>query len=108
VVVSRKELLGHGVIRAENIESALSIEHCYNEIVVIGGSSIYEQTIEYADKLIITEIDAEAMADAYFPKIDKNIWKVNTVTEGGTTPYNFKFIEYIRNESSGIPRRETS
>src|SRR4051812_12063124 len=34
-----------GAVHAKDIESALSIDHCYPELVVIGGASVYNQTI---------------------------------------------------------------
>jgi len=98
IVVSTQEL--HGLaIRARSIDEAFSIEHCYPELVVIGGASIYEQTINRADKLIITHIDAEFNADTFFPIIDLSIWKINTTIDGSNETYNYKFVEYIRNES---------
>ena len=41
---------------------------------VIGGGTIYEQTIDLADQLEITLVDATLDADTYFPKITK-IWQ---------------------------------
>jgi dihydrofolate reductase len=101
VVVSRRDLHGCAAIPAKSIEAALSIEHCYPELVVIGGASIYEQTIDLADKLVITHVDAEFEADTYFPKIDLTKWKINSIVEGHDINFNYKFIEYIRNENSG-------
>ena len=68
-------------ISAHSIESALSVEHCYNELVVIGGASIYNQTIELADKLVITHVDAEFEADVFFPEIDLTKWKINSILD---------------------------
>lgn len=54
------------------------LAHCPEDahIYVIGGESIYRQTIDIADELCITEIDAQApQADAYFPEIDPKIWE---------------------------------
>lgn len=95
VVVSHKNLYGDA-IKAKNIKEALSIEEFYPELVVIGGESIYNQTLEFADKLVITHIDAEFEADAYFPTIDCSIWKVNNILGIGITPYHYTFVEYGR------------
>lgn len=100
VVISRKDLHGCGAIPAKSIEAALSIEHCYPELVIIGGASVYEQTIDIADKLVITHVDAEFEADTYFPKIDLTKWKINSIVEGNDINFNYKFVEYIRNEVS--------
>jgi dihydrofolate reductase len=107
VVISSQDLNGVA-IRAKDIESALSIDHCYPEIVVIGGASVYNQTINQADKLVITHIDADFEADVFFPKIDTTVWKINSILDGSNETYKYKFVEYIRNESMGSSKRETS
>ncbi|MBN9062220.1 MAG: hypothetical protein BGP06_09175 [Rhizobiales bacterium 65-9] len=46
-----------------------------NEIVSGGGGEIYAQMIGMADRLHITEIDAEPEGDALFPAIDPAIFR---------------------------------
>ncbi len=107
IVISTQDLSGLA-IRAKDIASVLSIDHCYPELVVIGGASVYNQTIIVADKLVITHIDASFEADVFFPKIDKSIWEINSSVESRNELYNYRFVEYIRNESSRNIKRETS
>ena len=46
------------------------------EIFVIGGAEIYKEFLEYADRLYITEVDAEMTdLDAFFPSWDKSKYK---------------------------------
>ena len=106
IVISTQDL-GSLTIRAKGIDDALSVAHCYPEVVIIGGASIYEQTIDKADKLVITHIDAEFVADKFFPEIDLAKWKINTTIDGSNETYKYKFVEYIRNESSGDTKRKT-
>lgn len=102
IVISTQNL--HGVtISAKTIEQALSVNYCYPEIVIIGGESVYRQTIDYADKLIITHIDAEFEADAFFPDINKTQWQINSTVDSNNGTYNYKFVEYIRNEDKRNP-----
>lgn len=96
IVVSSHEI--NGVVRARDIDSALSIDYCYPEIVVIGGESVYRQTIDRADKLVITHVDADFKADTFFPPIDLTKWRINSTIDGSNETYNYKFIEYVRNE----------
>lgn len=100
IVISTQDL-GSMTIRAKSIDEALSIDHCYPEVVIIGGASIYSQTIDRADKLVITHIDAEFKADKFFPIIDLTKWKINSSIDGSNETYNYKFVEYIRIESNG-------
>ena len=69
IVITHRDL-GNLAITAKDIESALSVQNCYPELVIIGGASIYNQTIEHADKLVITHVDAEFTADTFFPEIN--------------------------------------
>lgn len=59
-----------------NIEEIKMIakEHPDKTIYIIGGGSIYEQTIDLADELIITEFNTKAEGDTVFPEIDSDIW----------------------------------
>ncbi len=70
---------------------------------VIGGGSIYAQTISDADRLIITHIHTVISdADTFFPEIDSSVWKVAERSEMMTDPetgYTFEFVEYIRMSS---------
>ncbi|MFD2583885.1 dihydrofolate reductase [Pedobacter vanadiisoli] len=40
------------------------------EVFIIGGESIFKQTLEYCNKLYVTRIDASFQADSFFPKFD--------------------------------------
>lgn len=100
IVISRQILKCNHAIHAISIEDALSISHCYDEIVIIGGQSIYEQTISLADKLVITHIDDSATADVYFPLIDLSVWKVNSERKSKSINPSFVITEYTRHESS--------
>jgi dihydrofolate reductase len=101
IVISAQDL--HGLaIRAKTIPEALSIDYCYPELVVIGGASVYNQTIALAHKLVITHVDAAFEADRFFPEIDSTSWKINTVVDSNDELHKYKFVEYVRNESIGI------
>jgi len=67
------------------------------DIYVIGGASIYKQTIDKAHKLYITQVHEEYEGDVYFPEIDMTKW-VESVHENHD---KFSFVTYIRkiNES---------
>jgi dihydrofolate reductase len=45
------------------------------EIAVIGGAEIYRQTLARADRLYLTEVDAEPEADTFFPTFDRGDWR---------------------------------
>ena len=46
------------------------------EIFVVGGASIYEQALPYADKIIATQVHAEFDCDSYFPTLSSEDWVI--------------------------------
>lgn len=83
-------------ITARTMASALSIEHCYPELVIIGGSSVYEQAMPYADKLVITHVDAEFTADTFFPAISLTNWQESSRIDSSNNTHTYSFVEYVR------------
>lgn len=45
------------------------------EVCVIGGAEIYAASLPFATRLHLTEVDAEAEADAFFPAFDRSGWE---------------------------------
>ena len=71
------------------------------EIFVIGGGTIYEQVLPYADRLYITRIDAEFKGDTYFPKFDNKEWEIIDEKDGilnDKNKHEHKFYIYARKE----------
>ena len=77
IVVSRKEnWFEEGILIVGSLKEAIKYAKKINEdIFIIGGGNIYEQTIGLADRLEITRVNAEWEADTFFPKIDTAVWK---------------------------------
>jgi len=65
-----------GVYVVDSIAKAIEIakENGEEELMVIGGASVYEQFMPLADKLYLTQILRSKKADVYFPEIDWNRW----------------------------------
>lgn len=77
-----------------------ALAHCSSDedIYIIGGASVYEQTIGWADRLCLTEIDdTPDRADAFFPPYDD--WREAMREDHDTDekhPYRFAFVDYVR------------
>ncbi len=75
--------------RADDIARAAGVE----EAVVIGGEALYRLTIERADTLYLTEVDAEVEGDARFPDFDEALWRETARAEHPADARNdFAFI----------------
>jgi shikimate 5-dehydrogenase/dihydrofolate reductase len=76
------------------------------DIVIIGGASIYEQFLPYASTLIISELDSAFAVDAYAPLIDPAMWEATDETTAWTqaaschapdgTPVKWRVVHYRR------------
>jgi dihydrofolate reductase len=73
IVISRKnDWFEEGILIVGSIKEALKFAKKIDEnVFIIGGGTIYEQTIDLADQLEVTLVDAELKADTFFPKIDE-------------------------------------
>lgn len=66
------------------------------EVMIIGGSSIYKLFIPYADNLYLTEINAAAPADVYFPEFNKSNFDLETYDELEENDISYKLVRYRR------------
>lgn len=61
---------------AHSIEEALQVARTFDEqIFVNGGASIYEALLPYAERIYLTEVQAQAAGDVYFPSLDAQAWQ---------------------------------
>lgn len=61
----------------DSLEAAIiSCQKCYHplDIYLIGGQSIYEEGLQYAEEIIVTNIQGDYQCDRFFPALDD--WKV--------------------------------
>ncbi|MEH0690292.1 type 3 dihydrofolate reductase [Vibrio cholerae] len=68
IVISRDSSLSiEGVTVVASIEQALAAAGDVEEVMIIGGGSIYQHCLAQADKLYLTFIDAKVEGDTQFP-----------------------------------------
>ena len=68
------------------------------QVHVIGGAQIYAEALPFADRLELTEIDADFEADVFFPAWDRGAF-TETFRETKTAPqgWHFDFVTYNKN-----------
>lgn len=67
------------------------------QVFVIGGAQIYAEAMPFADRLELTEIDADFEADVFFPPWDRAAF-TETCREPRTAPqgWRYDFVSYDR------------
>jgi len=84
---------------AVNLAKIISQDSKYeNEIMIIGGESIYKQTIDIVETLYLSFVDTDIKADTHFPKIDANEWisihqKYYPKNNRNEYSFNFKILK---------------
>ena len=69
------------------------------EIAVIGGASIYEQALPFANRIHLTVVHASFDGDVRFPELEPGIWREVAREERGADErngYDLSFIEMVR------------
>nr|AIA11761.1 Dihydrofolate reductase [uncultured bacterium]AIA15278.1 Dihydrofolate reductase [uncultured bacterium] len=98
VILSRNlSVAPEGCELVRSISEALE-KYSEEELMVIGGADIYAQTIDVADRLILTEIEQPFEGDTSFPDFDRSQWKLVSRTPGvqderNLLPYSFCIYE---------------
>lgn len=100
IVVSRNPAYAaSGCTVAASLADAVA--HCASdgEIFVIGGGELYRQALALADRLYLTEIDAEFDGDARFPEYNPGLWHEasrEAHPADNEVPFRFDFVIYDR------------
>lgn len=101
IVLTSKKVELKKTIVVNSISELLSKCNHYEEkgleVYICGGASLYKQMMPYVNKLFITQIMESFDADTFFPKIQKNQWKlISSKATYETLTYNppYKFLIY--------------
>ena len=101
IVLSRQNLDMKGAVVVNSIDQALQLaQKEHHEIMIIGGATLYNKTIEMAHRLYITHVNfSDPQADAFFPTIHPELWQVKSSTQypaDENNPYDFSIKIYDR------------
>lgn len=101
IVISktREQIAGCEVFGS--LEEALEArkEAAEDECFIIGGASIYEQALPFADKLYLTIVEKEPEhADTFFPEINPAEWEVTEKEMRNENGLQFTFLTLYRKQ----------
>lgn len=99
VITGNADFQAPGCEIADSIDAAMSLANDDDEVMLIGGASLYQQTIERATKLYITRIHQSFEGDTWFPEFDLSDWKEvyrEDLDADDSNRYAYSFIKYMR------------
>ncbi len=94
-----------GAVVVTDLESALALaskeaaKAKTDEIAIIGGNVVFEETLSRAHRLELTEVHGSPEGDAYFPDFDKAVWKEilrDGPHQGKNDSLPYTFVTYER------------
>ncbi len=93
--------LPDGVITVGSLEEALCVAAANgdNEPFIIGGETLYRESLPLADRLYITVVHEEVFGDAHFPEIDWHQWRLLGQQDNladGANPHDYSFQVFNR------------
>lgn len=76
IVVTRDSSFSAAGCRVvHSIDEALVAAGGADEVMIMGGENLYSQLLPRADRLYLTEVQADVSGDAWFPEYDQTQWQ---------------------------------
>lgn len=85
----------HTVDEALALGESLAKEQGADELMVIGGSQIYTELLDRAERLYMTQVHAEVEGDDYFPEFAMSDWRQISQEHHSadeSNPYDYSFL----------------
>lgn len=81
VVTKNPFYISSGIVILHSLEAALEManNHGEEEVFIIGGGTIYQQSLPFLDSIYLTEVQTELEGDTFFPELNFNNWKVSEI-----------------------------
>ena len=98
IITRQKNYTAENCIVVDSLKKAIAICPKDEDVYVIGGGEIYNQSIDFADKLEITKVFHSFEADTFFPEIDTTKWELVSEefhAKDEKHAYDFCFQTYV-------------
>lgn len=99
VVITRGNFAApEGVKIAHSLQEAIDACGADEEIFFVGGAELYGQALPLADRLYLTEIQADVDGDAWFPDYDRTHWREASrdARRDEASGFEYHFVVYDR------------
>ena len=102
IVVSRNpDFTAPGVTVVPSLEAAWKAAGDAGEVSVIGGTTLFEETLPIADTIHLTEVEADVEGDTWFPEFDRGEWTETEVARHPADARNAYPIRILRLDRKG-------
>ena len=74
VLTRQRGYTAQGCVVCHDVESVLAACAGFEEVMVMGGATLYELFLPRADRIYLTRVQAEVDGDTWFPPFDESAW----------------------------------
>lgn len=103
VLTRQQDFIAEGCDVVASPAEALAVANAGEEIMIIGGSQVYELFSPKAARIYLTRVHVEIDGDAFFPEIDENAWQLvdhEAHDADDANQFAFEFRTYARKDRS--------
>ena len=98
VLSHAKDFDAGGCTIVHSLDDAFQAAGDVDEVIIMGGSGIYDQSLARAGRLYLTEVHADVSGDVYFPEFNKGEWleierEEHSADEKNDFDYSFVILE---------------
>ena len=95
IVLTRRTMAQNsGCIVVNSLDAAIKAAGPVSEVMIIGGAALYGEALPRADRIYLTQVQAELEGDTWFPSLDESDWVVVQQAEQNAdenNPYGYVF-----------------
>lgn len=105
VITRQPDFLAEGCDVVTSPEAAIDAAGDADEIMIIGGSRIYEAFLPLADRIYLTRVHADVAGDAHLPLLDDNEWRPELIERVEADESNEHATDFVllERKSAGVP-----
>ena len=100
ITISRNsDYRAEGTVVVNSLDKAIEVAADADEIMIIGGANLYEQSLPRVERLYLTRVEGEFEGDAWFPEFSGDEWCLSssdTHDADDDNAYAYRFEIYDR------------
>jgi dihydrofolate reductase len=99
VITHNREYAAPGCTVVNSLDEAWKAAGNAEEVCVIGGTTLFDETLSFADVIHLTEVGADVEGDTFFPEFDRSEWSEREIARHPAderNAYPFRILELTR------------
>ena len=103
VLTRQKDFVAEGCVVVHSLEAALEAAGTCDEVIIMGGATLYTAALSKANTMYLTFIDAAIDGDTYFPEWDDSQWVELSRERREPDEKNMYALDFVTFQKSSEP-----